>query len=67
MPLSYIDTSSAHQVKKLNVGVIAMSKDKIQQLQDLRAKALLGGGQNRIDEQHKKGKLTARERLDLLL
>ena len=29
--------------------------------------ALLGGGQVRIDAQHKKGKLTARERLDLLL
>jgi len=29
--------------------------------------ALLGGGQARIDAQHKKGKLTARERLDLLL
>ncbi|MCS6934787.1 MAG: acyl-CoA carboxylase subunit beta [Chitinophagales bacterium] len=29
--------------------------------------ALLGGGQKRIDEQHKKGKLTARERIDLLL
>ncbi|MFT4855707.1 MAG: propionyl-CoA carboxylase beta chain [Algoriphagus sp.] len=29
--------------------------------------ALLGGGQSRIDSQHKKGKLTARERVDLLL
>jgi propionyl-CoA carboxylase beta chain len=29
--------------------------------------ALLGGGQKRIDTQHKKGKLTARERLELLL
>jgi propionyl-CoA carboxylase beta chain len=29
--------------------------------------ALLGGGQKRIDDQHKKGKLTARERVDLLL
>jgi propionyl-CoA carboxylase beta chain len=31
------------------------------------AEALLGGGQDRIDAQHAKGKLTARERLDLLL
>lgn len=31
------------------------------------AEALLGGGQNRIDAQHKKGKLTARERVELLL
>jgi len=29
--------------------------------------ALLGGGQARIDAQHKKGKLTARERVDLLM
>ncbi len=32
-----------------------------------RKEALLGGGEQRIDEQHKKGKLTARERLELLL
>lgn len=38
-------------------------------LEDLRAKKAaiaLGGGQERIDAQHKQGKLTARERLDLL-
>src|SRR3546814_1124918 len=32
-----------------------------------RAAAALGGGQKRIDAQHAKGKLTARERLDVLL
>lgn len=32
-----------------------------------RAKALLGGGQERIDKQHQSGKLTARERIELLL
>ena len=37
-----------------------------QMLEEKRAKARLGGGQKRIDAQHKKGKLTARERLDLL-
>lgn len=31
------------------------------------AESLLGGGQHRIDAQHKKGKLTARERVDLLI
>jgi len=41
--------------------------DIIQELEDRRAKARLGGGQKRIDAQHGKGKLTARERLDLLL
>jgi propionyl-CoA carboxylase beta chain len=42
-------------------------KSKIQQLNDLKARSRLGGGQARIDTQHKKGRLTARERLDLLL
>ena len=36
-------------------------------LRELSEKALLGGGKDRIDEQHKKGKLTARERINLLL
>ncbi len=41
--------------------------NKIKELMDLRQEAKLGGGEKRIDAQHKKGKLTARERLDLLL
>ncbi len=41
--------------------------DIIQQLDSKRAEARLGGGQKRIDAQHAKGKLTARERLDVLL
>src|SRR3989442_150058 len=36
-------------------------------LTELRAKAALGGGKQRIEQQHAKGKLTARERIDLLL
>lgn len=40
---------------------------KVQRLGELRAQAHLGGGQHRIEEQHRKGKLTARERIDLLL
>ena len=39
----------------------------IQQLEVKREQARLGGGQKRIDAQHKKGKLTARERIELLL
>lgn len=41
--------------------------EKIQRLRKLKQEALLGGGQKRIEQQHAKGKLTARERLDLLL
>jgi propionyl-CoA carboxylase beta subunit len=36
-------------------------------LTKVRAKAALGGGQQRIEQQHAKGKLTARERIDLVL
>jgi len=42
-------------------------QQKLEQLQELRRQAKLGGGQKRIEAQHKKGKLTARERIDLLL
>ena len=42
-------------------------KDILQELEDRRQDARLGGGQKRIDAQHAKGKLTARERIELLL
>ena len=42
-------------------------QDIIQQLEQKRAAARMGGGQKRIDAQHAKGKLTARERLEVLL
>ena len=41
--------------------------DRIQLLEALRREAMLGGGEKRIADQHKKGKLTARERLEILL
>jgi acetyl-CoA carboxylase carboxyltransferase component len=45
-----------------------MSKqDKIKQLIDLRVEAKLGGGEKKIEAQHKKGKMTARERIEILL
>ena len=42
-------------------------KEILTELERRRATAKLGGGQARIDAQHKRGKLTARERIDLLL
>jgi propionyl-CoA carboxylase beta chain len=39
----------------------------LRQLEEKRAAAMLGGGAERIESQHAKGKLTARERIDLLL
>jgi propionyl-CoA carboxylase beta chain len=46
-----------------------MSKmyEKIDDLMERKRKVELGGGDKRIDAQHKRGKLTARERIDLLL
>ncbi len=42
-------------------------KENIEKLRKLREEAKLGGGEKRIAKQHEKGKLTARERIDLLL
>ncbi|MBO4370201.1 MAG: methylmalonyl-CoA carboxyltransferase [Paludibacteraceae bacterium] len=44
-----------------------MATDKISNLLAMREQARLGGGQKRIDAQHAKGKMTARERIDMLL
>jgi acetyl-CoA carboxylase carboxyltransferase component len=45
-----------------------MSEDpKIQQLREFKAQSRLGGGAERIEAQHKRGRMTARERIDLLL
>ena len=46
---------------------MSIQQDKIAKLVDRRATARLGGGPKRIEAQHAKNKLTARERLELLL
>jgi acetyl-CoA carboxylase carboxyltransferase component len=43
------------------------NSERIKDLNSRKARAHLGGGLNRIDAQHQKGKMTARERLDLLV
>lgn len=43
------------------------SNPKVERLEKLRQEALKGGGEARIEKQHHKGKLTARERIDLLV
>lgn len=48
--------------------IAAMNWDEaIRELDQRREKAKIGGGQAKIDKQHKSGKLTARERIDILL
>ncbi len=46
---------------------MSTSEERLRRLSDLRERSRLGGGVERIDKQHAAGKLTARERLDLLL
>ena len=46
---------------------VPTSEERLERLQRMRAEARLGGGTVRIERQHTWGKLTARERLDLLL
>nr|MCU0423215.1 methylmalonyl-CoA carboxyltransferase [Bacteroidia bacterium] len=50
-----------------NTNSQSANKDKRELLQQKREESLLGGGQARIDAQHKKGKLTARERIHFLM
>jgi acetyl-CoA carboxylase carboxyltransferase component len=44
-----------------------VTADKLARLRRLREEALLGGGEERVAQQHERGKLTARERVELLL
>ena len=46
---------------------MATNEERLDRLERMRAEALLGGGPARIERQHAMGKLTARERLELLL
>ena len=47
--------------------IAGMHSDKLDNHSNKNKSALQGGGQDRISAQHEKGKLTARERIDLLL
>ncbi|XP_025231855.1 propionyl-CoA carboxylase beta chain, mitochondrial isoform X1 [Theropithecus gelada] len=48
-------------------GLCSQATSVNERIENKRRTALLGGGQRRIDAQHKRGKLTARERISLLL
>ncbi|XP_036733269.2 propionyl-CoA carboxylase beta chain, mitochondrial isoform X2 [Manis pentadactyla] len=55
---------------RLRVGLRGLCSQPVsvnERIENKRRAALLGGGQRRIDAQHKRGKLTARERISLLL
>jgi propionyl-CoA carboxylase beta subunit len=55
------------QRRPLRSSRVSTNEERIARLESMRAAAQLGGGQARIDQQHERGKLTARERLELLL
>src|SRR3546814_989883 len=52
---------------KRGFGEASVMRDILDRLEAKRAAARLGGGRKRIEAQHAKGKLPARERLELLL
>ena len=47
--------------------ILRLMENKIKLLKEKQAEAKLGGGKERIEKQHAKGKLTARERIHFLL
>lgn len=62
---------SATQLKVLKpymlYDAVCLQQEVLKTWKEKREAALLGGGQDRIVKQHQRGKLTARERLDVLL
>src|SRR5579875_3047603 len=60
-------TTSERSSQEQEIRSPQTTQEKIAYLQRLKAEAILGGGEKRIEAQHQKGKLTARERIDLLL
>uniref|UniRef100_A0A8C6QHJ5 Propionyl-CoA carboxylase beta chain, mitochondrial n=1 Tax=Nannospalax galili TaxID=1026970 RepID=A0A8C6QHJ5_NANGA len=61
--LSVLDRGLSTMVRRLCHQAASVNE----RIENKRSTALLGGGQHRIDAQHKRGKLTARERISLLL
>ncbi|WKY14543.1 hypothetical protein Q1695_000238 [Nippostrongylus brasiliensis] len=59
-------TNGVHKIARMSSS-IAHTIKVANHIEDTRKKAMLGGGQKRIDTQHARGKLTARERIELLM
>jgi propionyl-CoA carboxylase beta chain len=62
-----LDLKSANRPRFLYGEYIMSKSSNIERLHKMREEARLGGGLKRIEAQHKRGRLTARERLDILL
>jgi len=59
--------SPIHKSHVRRIDIDMDTENKIAELEKRNKEAETGGGQKRIDDQHKKGKMTARERIDYLL
>ncbi|HBB98958.1 MAG TPA: hypothetical protein DC054_26575, partial [Blastocatellia bacterium] len=64
--LSRVTTPPTSSSEPQTVHARARLRELTRELRQLEEKLRLGGGPDKIDKQHKQGKLTARERLDLL-
>ena len=62
-----LKTQNMSSEKPKTASFIKTTQEIIDELEKMNQEALLGGGQTRIDKQHEKGKLTARERVNLLM
>jgi hypothetical protein len=63
---SLLSTNTQHSPEDPN-SLTIIKKQFSKFLTNAEEQAILGGGQKRIDQQHKRGKLTARERIELLV
>src|SRR2546423_12927177 len=66
-PLSRVTAKSDSPSPSVNSNQSGRLHQLVSELRQLEEKLRLGGGPDKIDKQHKQGKLTARERIDLLL
>jgi len=64
---SRIGFSTSSSPSAIRLRLYSIEKSFSSRLEEIRSATLLGGGADRIAKQHEKGKLTARERLELLL
>ena len=67
MALRRLYTPGHSLIKLLPTSRTAVTSVVLERLERKKNEALLGGGQHRIDAQHKKGKLTARERIEVMM
>src|SRR4051812_44376179 len=61
------DVASLSRTCPMGSATVSSNAERLDDLERMRARSRAGGGAARVEKQHAAGKLTARERLDLLL